>query len=221
MKNGHYYIERYGAIIRLNHWLTAACFILLSLSGFAMFYPGFFWLSGLFGGGQLMRMLHPWIGVVLFFSYMLLAIRFSKSNLPNRDDIEWSKKIGDVLNNRDENLPELGKYNPGQKFVFWSQALFVPVMFFSGLVIWDWYFYGWTSIPTKRIALLVHSFVAVVAILVIIMHIYAGIWVKGTMRAMTRGSVTAGWAYRHHRKWFRQSLRGAQPTAEPPPSGAD
>ena len=24
------------------------------------------------------------------------------------------------------------------------------------------------------------------------------------MRAMTRGNVTAGWAYRHHRKWLKQ-----------------
>ncbi len=117
----------------------------------------------------------------------------------------------DVINNRDENLPELGKYNAGQKLVFWSQTLLIPVLLVTGLVIWDWYFYGWTTIPVKRIAVIIHSLAAILAITVIIVHIYAGIWVKGTMRAMTRGTVTAGWAYRHHRKWFRQSLQGRPP----------
>ena len=32
------------------------------------------------------------------------------------------------------------------------------------------------------------------------------IWVKGTISAMTRGSVSGGWAWKHHRKWFRQEV---------------
>ena len=214
-------LQRYTAFLRINHWIAAACFIMLTLSGLAMFSPALFWLSALFGGGQPTRAIHPWIGVVLFVSYALLCVRFLGSNLPNRDDVAWSRRIVDVINNRDENLPELGKYNPGQKLVFWSQTLLIPVLLVTGLVIWDWYFYGYTTIQTKRVAVLVHSLAAILAITVIIVHIYAGIWVKGTMRAMTRGTVTAGWAYRHHRKWFRQSLAGQPPTAEPPRAGGD
>ena len=30
------------------------------------------------------------------------------------------------------------------------------------------------------------------------------IWVRGTIRAMTSGTVTGGWAWRHHRKWLRE-----------------
>ena len=37
-----------------------------------------------------------------------------------------------------------------------------------------------------------------------IVHVYAAIWVRGTIRAMTRGQVTGGWAWRHHRKWLRE-----------------
>jgi len=37
---------------RTNHWITAACFVLLMLSGLSMFHPMLFFLSGLFGGGQ-------------------------------------------------------------------------------------------------------------------------------------------------------------------------
>ena len=51
--------------------------------------------------------------------------------------------------------------------------------------------------------MLIHSVAAVVIICVWIIHVYAAIWVRGTIRAMTRGSVTGGWAWRHHRKWLR------------------
>ena len=52
---------RNTASTRINHWITATCFVLLMLSGLAMFYPMLFFLSGLFGGGQWTRAIHPWI----------------------------------------------------------------------------------------------------------------------------------------------------------------
>ena len=41
-----------------------------------------------------------------------------------------------------------------------------------------------------------------------IVHVYAAIWVRGTIRAMTKGQVTGGWAWRHHRKWLRELVTG-------------
>ena len=51
-------------------------------------------------------------------------------------------QIGDVVTNREDRLPELGKYNAGQKGVFWGQTALIGVMFVTGLVIWDTYFGG-------------------------------------------------------------------------------
>ena len=48
---------------------------------------------------------------------------------------------------------------------------------------------------------------ALVLICAIIVHIYAAIWVKGSLTAMLRGYVTAGWAWKHHRAWFREQIR--------------
>jgi formate dehydrogenase subunit gamma len=61
-----------------------------------------------------------------------------------------------------------------------------------------------------RAAALLHAFFAFVLICAIIVHIYAGIWVKGSIRAMTRGGVTPGWAWKHHRAWFREVSKGVQ-----------
>ena len=58
-------VDRYTKSARINHWITATSLVLLALSGLALFTPSLFFLTGLFGGGQWTRALHPWIGVVL------------------------------------------------------------------------------------------------------------------------------------------------------------
>jgi formate dehydrogenase subunit gamma len=197
-------IIRYSATSRINHWITGICFTLLVLSGLSMFHPMLFWLSNLFGGGQWTRAAHPWIGCILFVSYMGLIVQFWRDELPSRDDIRWLRAFDRVIVNDEENVPEVPRFNAGQKFVFWAMALLVPVLLFSGLVIWEVYFSTYTTIPQQRVALLVHSLAAVGAIIVWITHVYAGLWIRGSMRAMLHGWVTPGWAYRHHRKWLRR-----------------
>jgi formate dehydrogenase subunit gamma len=203
-------VDRYTPGARINHWITAGSLILLALSGLAFFHPSLFFLTGLFGGGASARAIHPWIGVVLLISFAGLFIRFVRFNFWNRDDTLWMRRMGDVINARDERLPELGKYNAGQKLVFWSQTILILILFASGLVLWDQYFFEYTTIEQKRVAVLVHAIAALLAILVWILHVYAAIWVRGTVRAMTRGSVTGGWAWRHHRKWLRQEVSDAE-----------
>jgi formate dehydrogenase subunit gamma len=195
---------RYTAATRVNHWITGACFVLLMLSGLAMFHPMLFFLSALFGGGQWTRAIHPWIGIVLVVSYTGLVIQLWRDNLFDRDDLAWMRAFNRVLVNEEEDVPEVGRYNAGQKFVFWAMALLIPVLFFTGIVIWEVYFSPYTTIEQQRIALLIHSIVAIAAIIVWIIHVYAAIWVRGSVRAMTQGYVTPGWAWRHHRKWLRR-----------------
>jgi formate dehydrogenase subunit gamma len=199
-------ITRYKTISRLNHWLTGLCFVLLLLSGLAMFHPYFFFLSFLFGGGQWMRAIHPWIGVALIISFAGLFIQFWHHNLWEKRDTEWVKNIDKLLAHKEDEMPEVGRNNAGQKGVFWGMSLLVPVLFLSGLVIWEIYFGHATSIPVQRIALLIHSAAAIGAILIWIVHVYAAIWIKDSMRAMTRGWVTPGWARKHHRQWFRELI---------------
>jgi formate dehydrogenase subunit gamma len=201
-------VDRYTAGARLNHWITAASLILLALSGLALFHPSLFFLTGLFGGGQLTRTLHPWIGVVLFFSFTGLFLRFWKANLWAREDKAWLNRIRDVLTNHEERLPEVGKYNLGQKLIFWGMSCLIIVLIVTGFAIWDQYFNNFTSIPVKRVAVLIHSIAAVTMICIWIVHVYAAIWFRGTFSAMTRGRVTGGWAWRHHRKWLRELVSG-------------
>jgi len=204
-------VDRYTAGARINHWITAASLVVLAVSGLSLFHPTLFFLTALFGGGQATRAIHPWIGVVLFFSFFGLFLRFWRLNLWERSDSVWMTKLRDVLGDREEADPaltEVGKYNAGQKMVFWSMSVLIIVLITSGVVIWDQYFSQFTSVEQKRIAVLFHSIAAIVAICVWIVHVYAAIWVRGTIRAMTRGTVTGGWAWKHHRKWLRELVTG-------------
>ena len=197
-------VSRYRGITRLNHWVTAGSLILLLLSGLALFHPALYFLTGIFGGGATTRWLHPFVGVLLFFSFLLLFLQLWRLNLPRPEDTTWVANIGEVVKGNEEKLPELGKYNAGQKFVFWSMSGLIVVLIVTGLMIWQQYFPDLVTIPTRRIALLVHSLAAIGITLVFILHVYAAIWTRGTIRAMTRGNVTGGWAWRHHRKWLRE-----------------
>jgi formate dehydrogenase subunit gamma len=201
-------VDRYTGTARINHWITATCLVLLALSGLALFHPWLFFLSNLFGGGQNTRAFHPWIGVVLFFSFFGLFLRFWRANLWKREDFTWLVQLPDVLADREEKLPEVGKYNAGQKAVFWLMSILILVLISSGFVIWDQYFSGFTAIEQKRLAVLAHAAAAVIIICVWIVHVYAAIWVRGTIGAMTRGQVTGGWAWRHHRKWLKELIGG-------------
>ena len=199
-------VARYTTAARINHWITAASLILLALSGLAMFHPSLFFFTHLFGGGQMTRAVHPWIGVVLAVSFLGLFFRFFVLNFWKREDTIWMKNLGKVINNREEGMPEIGKYNAGQKLVFWGQSILILLLFVSGVVLWDVYFEDYTQVDQKRMAALAHALCAVGAILIWIVHVYDAIWVKGTLRAMTRGTVTRGWGFKHHRKWFRQEV---------------
>jgi len=201
-------VDRYTAGARINHWITAASLVLLALSGLALFTPKLFFLTALFGGGQNTRAIHPWIGVVLFFSFLGMFLRFWKANLWRPEDGTWMRRLYDVLTNHEENLPEVGKYNAGQKMVFWMMSILITVLILTGLAMWDVYFYDYTTIEQKRAAVLIHSVAAIIIICVWIVHVYAAIWIRGTISGMVKGRVTGGWAWRHHRKWLRELVTG-------------
>lgn len=203
-------ISRYSTGARLNHWVTAASLILLALSGFALFHPSLFFLTALFGGGQMARIVHPFIGVVLVVSFLGLFLRFVWFNFLTLDDVRWLFRFGSVLRNEEENLPEVGRYNAGQKLYFWGMTLTIALLVVSGVAIWDVYFSQYFTIDQRRLAVLVHAGAAVAAVVLWIVHAYAAVWVQGTIRAMMRGNVTGGWAWRHHRKWLRRRVDGAK-----------
>ena len=205
-------IVRYTAGQRANHWLVALLFLLAGLSGLALFHPWLFGLSGLFGGGTWTRILHPWFGVAMFVFFLFLVIRFARHNGMERRDWQWLRQANDVVANREERLPEVGRYNAGQKLLFWVLIVLMLVLLLSGLVIWRAWFSHLFDLTSLRLASVIHAAAGWLLVMSIIVHVYAGLWVKGSMVAMRFGTVSRAWARKHHSLWYRQLTGEETPT---------
>ncbi len=203
-------IVRYTARERINHWLVAMAFVCAALSGLALFHPALFWFTNFFGGGPWTRILHPLIGLFMVLAFIFYGAKEFHENRMEARDWAWLRQIMDVVSNREERLPEVGRFNAGQKLVFYSVVLCLTGLLFTGVVIWRAYFSQYFPITVIRWGALLHALCAFVLISTIIVHIYAAIWIKGSIRAMTRGTVTPGWAWKHHRAWFREIMTHAE-----------
>jgi formate dehydrogenase subunit gamma len=197
-------LQRYADSERLNHWAIALLFFGAGLSGLAFFHPSLFFLVNLFGGGPWTRILHPFLGVLMALSFAGLAWRLWKHNVLVAADREWLNHSGAMFRGDKSSMPPVGRYNAGQKLVFWAMVVSLVLLLVTGVMFWRPWFAGYFPITLVRVATLVHAASAVVLVLTTIVHIYAAIWVKGTTRAMTRGTVTEGWAKTNHPLWHQE-----------------
>ncbi|MNH02194.1 Formate dehydrogenase, cytochrome b556(fdo) subunit [compost metagenome] len=88
------------------------------------------------------------------------------------------------------------------------------VLLLSGIVIWRAWFSQYFGIGSIRLATLLHALAAFVLVLSIIVHIYAGVWIKGSVSAMLHGWVSRAWAKKHHELWYREVTREDPPDSQ-------
>ena len=202
-------LQRYSAGQRSNHWAVVTCFVLAGVSGFALFHPALFWLTNLLGGPQWTRILHPYIGIAMFILFLGMFFMFVGANVWRKEDSAWLGSASRLISEGNAaKMPAVGKYNGGQKLVFWLFTLCLIVLLVTGLLFWQAWFAASVPIPLQRIAVLLHAIAAFVLVLGVIVHAYAAIWVKGTLGAMVRGTVSAAWAKHHHPLWYRDQVAG-------------
>ena len=179
-------------------------FFLVALSGIALFFPTLQRRTETFGTPQMGRSLHPFFGVLIFVTLLVMFFRFVKYNLFSRQDIPWFKGIVEVLKGNEHLVARVGKYNPGQKAMFWSIMSLILVLLVTGIIIWRPYFADLFPIPLVRYALLLHAIAAIVLIQAILVHIYMAFWVKGSIKGMIEGKVSRRWARKHHPRWLQE-----------------
>jgi formate dehydrogenase subunit gamma len=194
-------IERYSFGERLLHWEVALTFIALMVSGFALGYPRAWFLSGLFGGGQTMRFLHPWIGVAFFAGVVVMVVAWMRDMRFDAADREWTRRIRAYAGSGHTGL-DTGRYNAGQKGYFWFSFLAGLVLLVTGLPLW---FPSLAGAGVRQAFRLVHHAVFLLTVGGFILHVYlSAVMFPGTLSAMTTGRVTRAWAAWHHPRWFRE-----------------
>ncbi len=198
-------VLRHSARVRLTHWFVAVFFFLSLMTGFVIYTPYFAGMAGLFGGGPMVRQLHPWFALAFVIGVAYLYVFWQKPMKKESGDEEWKQNFGAYMRYEKE-LQNVGKYNAGQKLYFWAVLLGSVALLLSGIVMWfPTVFPFWV----RAISYWLHEITFFAFVIGIIYHVYMSTTaMPGTLRAMTRGTVTKDWAKWHHPRWYREITAG-------------
>src|SRR6266700_1287078 len=111
---------RHPVYTRFLHWMVGIFFFLALLSGFGIYLPWIFrFFTPLFGGGDITRLLHPWLGSGFVFFFALQAINWLQVMQWTPSDSKWMKHIKEYVTRTDSlESPDTGFFNAGQKMQF-------------------------------------------------------------------------------------------------------
>ncbi|MFD1914226.1 formate dehydrogenase subunit gamma [Halodurantibacterium flavum] len=213
-------IPRFSAIERFSHWLLAASFIILALTGLNL-VVGRAVLRPIIGDGAFGTMTawgklaHNYLAWPFMVALVLVFLFWVAHNIPNKIDMQWIKQGGGILKKGAH--PPAKKFNFGQKMIFWAVVIGGAALSFTGIMLLfpveagaaaDWQLYQ-----------VIHGVVAALLSAVIIAHIYIGsVGMEGAFDAMGKGEVDENWAKEHHSLWVEEmeaKNRAAPPSATP------
>jgi formate dehydrogenase subunit gamma len=209
----HGRVLRYGFRERAWHWVVGFSYIYLLLTGLAFWSPWLFWVAILLGGAPVSRMLHPWFGVV-FAVGVLQMYRMWSSEMHFEDvDRAWMRSVQHYVRNEDDQMPPAGRYNAGQKILFWGFQICMALLIVTGVIIWFPEYMPRNLILLLRLALLVHASAALITIGLFLIHVYMGVFAeRGAFGSVIRGDVSLKFAERYHPGWYREITgQGAAP----------
>jgi len=208
----HHHVLRYDLKERLTHWVAAGSYIYLLATGLAFWSPWLFWIAVVLGGGPISRMLHPWAGLLFTGSVMYMFSMWSKQMRFAPVDIEWWKSLHYYIRNEDDKMPPAGRYNAGQKMLFWTFFWAALVLLASGLVLWFTDSVPWNLRWLRYLAVLVHPIAALVTIANFMVHIYMGVFAeRGAFGSVIRGDVSMAFAKRYHPGWYEEIVGSSDP----------
>ncbi|MBC8797867.1 formate dehydrogenase subunit gamma [Shewanella algae] len=191
-------IVRHKLIDRICHWVIVFVGLVTFLTGFAFFFPSFQWLSGIVGTPQLAKVMHPFFGIAMCVLLAVMLLRYYNHNKWNRYDLPWMKAIVWVLLQKEEIIPPVGHYNPGQKMLFRSFVVFVLAFIVTGFMMWQPYFAPMFSAEAVNWATLIHSACGILMLIALVVHVWMACWIEGSITGMLYGKVSKAWARKHH-----------------------
>lgn len=217
-------IVRFRWFERFVHWLTASCFVILALSGLNVAF-GKSLLLPLIGPeafstfSMAAKYAHNYLSFPFTLGLVLMLFIWALRNIPSRVDVTWFAQGGGIVGKAH---PPAGKFNAGQKLLFWLVILVGAAIAVSGYILL-FPFYG-TTIAGMQTAQVVHGLLGVLLTAVILAHIYIGtLGMEGAFDAMGNGEVDLNWARQHHSLWVAEEehkatvegKHGVPPTAVP------
>jgi formate dehydrogenase subunit gamma len=210
-------LVRFNAFERFVHWMTAASFVVLAVSGLNITF-GKELLTPLIGPAgfaewsQWAKYAHNYLSFPFTLGVVLIFLMWIAWNLPTPSDFKWVAQGGGIVGSKH---PPAGRFNAGQKAIYWIVVLGGGAVAVTGYLLML-PFYA-TDIAGMQLAQMVHGVVGLVFIAIMLAHIYIGtIGMQGAFQAMGGGEVDVNWARQHHSLWLEKQakkgrVRGAAP----------
>ncbi len=196
---------RHPVYTRILHWTVALFFFLALFTGFGIYLPWLFrWFTPIFGGGQLLRTMHPWFGLGFVVFFGLQTLNWLKPMTWTSADSRWMRNIHKIVGGQEKLDPsDTGFFNAGQKVQFWEIVCGCIAYLITGIIMWA----GARTFGRIPVAIsyVIHDISALIMLGGIFIHIYLStIGEPGTFQAMIRGAVSEAWAWTFHPAWFRE-----------------
>jgi formate dehydrogenase subunit gamma len=197
-------IVRHSGYVRILHWSMAGLYIVAMATGMALYWrPLLGWILPVFGGKDVARSIHFWMGVSLTLPTLLIVAAWRKVARWSPADSKFVRHIGGHALHPGRPQPEdTGFFNGGQKLYFWSMVFTGVIFFGTGLV---WRYHDGVSKNVYAVCRQTHRVLGVVMSAAFLVHVYKATFGEpGTLRSMLRGTVTRDWARSRRPKWFHE-----------------
>lgn len=204
------WLVRFDRVERVVHWLNAALFALLVITGATLYLTP---LQALVGRRELVEQVHVYTGLALPLPVLValagswgrgLRADLARINRWVPEDRRWLRALGRGGSSRGSGARwRLGKFNPGQKL----NAAFIAggglVMLGTGCVL-RWY----RPFPLDwRVgATFVHNWLALALVVAIAGHVILAVSDRDAMGSMLSGRIDASWAATHASEWLDEEL---------------
>jgi formate dehydrogenase subunit gamma len=198
------WLLRFDGVERALHWTSAALFLVLIVTGAALYFTP---LIAAIGRRALVERVHVYCGLALPVPFLLALGGSWGRNL--RADLRrlnrWSSAearwLRTSLFKRRPSALRLGKFNPGQKL----NAAFIAGagmgMLMSGVIL---FWYRPFPLSWREGATFVHNWGALALVVVIAAHIGMALSHPRSLRSMITGRVERSWARLHAPLWLEE-----------------
>jgi len=217
-------IERFTALERGVHLVSAAAFVVLAVSGLVMAFGKFVLLpvmgATLFGWlSYALKTMHNFAGPVFAISLVVFIFTYLRDNLPQEGDAGWLLRGGGLF--AEHEIPS-HRFNAGEKTVFWVGVIVLGLLVVASGLVLDKVVVGMQYLRSDmQVAHMVHAVSAIAMMALFCGHIYMGtVGVKGAYEGMRTGYVDEAWAEEHHKLWYRDIKAGKIPAQRSPGAAA-
>lgn len=207
-------IERFTVVERSVHWLNAATFVTLALTGLLLLF-GKYVVLPIFGYtlfsilATMSKTAHNFVGPLFAVTTIAMFLTYVKDNIPRAYDLSWLGAAGGMFSRGSH--PPSHKFNAGEKLVFWGGVVLLGVIVSVTGFILNFPNFGQTR-ALMQDAWVIHVVGALFFIAMIIGHTYMGtIGMQGALESMKTGYVDEAWAKEHHEYWYDDVKAGKIP----------